>query len=100
VEIEKEKAAEAVVPDPEALEAELLKSRNDKESLLADYQCLKERLPVLEQQLQDRQNRLQEHKESIQRMTLIKAREAKVKYTSEIIYLFFQYSIYLFTFYY
>lgn len=80
MDVEKEKAAEAVVPDPEALEAELLKSREDKESLLTDYQCLKERLPVLEQQLKDRQNRLQEHKDTIQRMNAVKARETKVKY--------------------
>lgn len=80
MEEEKEKAAEAVVPDPEALEAEVLKSRSDKELLLADFQRLKERLPVLEQQLQDRQARLVEHKETLQRLTLVKAREAKIKY--------------------
>lgn len=78
--MEKEKAAEAVVSDPEALEEELRKSQEDKESMEADFTCLKSRLPVLEQQIQDRTLQLQEHKETHQRLEQVKARDAKIKY--------------------
>lgn len=79
VEEERDKAAEAVVPDPEALEAELLKSRSGRESLQEDFKRLQDRLPVLEQQLQERRMRVQEHKENSQRMVQVKTRETKVK---------------------
>ncbi len=77
--MEKEKAAEAVVPDPEALEAELGKSQQDKDNMEADFSCLKSRLPVLEQQIQDRKLQLQEHQETHQRLAQVKARESKTK---------------------
>ncbi len=79
VEAEKEKAAEAVVPDPEALEAELLKSHSDKETLISDFMCLKARLPVLEQLIQEKTVLLSEHKDMHQRLAQFKAREAKIK---------------------
>ena len=76
METEKEKAAE---PDPEALEAELQKSHTDKETLIAEYMCLKGRLPVLEQQIQEKSSLLLEHKDMHQRLAQFKAREAKIK---------------------
>lgn len=79
VEAEKEKAAEAVVPDPEALEAELVKSKSDKETMEADLLCLRSRLPTLEQQIGDRTDQLRDHRETHQLLIQVKAREAKVK---------------------
>lgn len=79
MEAEEEKAAEAVVPNPEALEAELQKSYSDKETLIADYVSLKARLPVLEQQIQEKTALLQEHKDMHQRLAQFKAREAKIR---------------------
>lgn len=79
VEVEKERAAEAVVPDPDALQAELSKSHSDKEKVEADFMCLKNRLPILEQQIQDRTMQLQEHKETHQRLAQVKTRESKIK---------------------
>ena len=79
MELEKEKAAEAVVPDPEALEAELIRSQQDKAHMEEDYACLKNRLPVLEQQIQDRTLQLQQHNETHQRIAQLKARELKIK---------------------
>jgi hypothetical protein len=79
VEAEKEKAAEAVVPNPEALEAELQKSYSDKETLIADCICLKARLPVLEKQIQEKSALLQEHKDMHLRLAEFKAREAKIR---------------------
>ena len=79
VEEKRDKAAEAVVPDPEALEADLIKSRTSKESLEEDFKFLKDRLPVLEQQLEERRTRVQEHKDNSQRMMLVKGRESKVR---------------------
>lgn len=80
VDSEKEKAAEAVVPDPEALEADLRRSQQDKENIEAEFTCLKSRLPVLEQQIQDRTLQLKEHKETHQRLAQVKARESKTKF--------------------
>lgn len=77
--MEKERAAEAVVPDPDALQAELSKSHSDKEKVEADFMCLKNRLPILEQQIQDRTMQLQEHKETHQRLAQVKTRESKIK---------------------
>lgn len=77
--MDKEKAAEAVVPDPEALEAEFRKSLEDKETIGADFMCLKNRLPILEQQIQDRTLQLQDHKETKQRLEQVKDRESKIK---------------------
>lgn len=45
----------------------------------ADFSCLKSRLPVLEQQIQDRKLQLQEHQETHQRLAQVKARESKTK---------------------
>jgi hypothetical protein len=45
----------------------------------ADFICLKSRLPVLEQQIQDRTNQLQEHQDTHQRIVQVKARETKLK---------------------
>jgi len=77
--LEREKAAEAVVPDPEELEAEQLKCQADKEMLETDIRNLKDRLPLLEQQIQDRRTQLQEHASMHQRLTQIKSREAQIK---------------------
>ena len=79
VEEKRDKAAEAVVPDPEALEENLLKSRTIKESQEEDFKFLKDRLPVLEMQLEERQTKVQEHKDNSQRMMSVKTREAKVR---------------------
>lgn len=79
MDLEKERAAEAVVPDPDALEAELLKSRNDKEVMEASLACLKSRLPILEQQMADRTAQLQERKETHQRLAQVKTRKNKIK---------------------
>lgn len=45
----------------------------------ADFSRLKNRLPVLEQQIQDRNLQLQEHKETHQRLDQVKTRESKTK---------------------
>lgn len=82
LEQEREKAAETVVPDPDALEADLLKSRDDKKSMDADLACLKSRLPILEQQIADRTAQLQERKETHQRLAQVKIRETTIKYGS------------------
>ncbi|EFX65706.1 hypothetical protein DAPPUDRAFT_264338 [Daphnia pulex] len=79
IEIEKERAEEEVVLDPEGLEAEFEKSKADKENIESDFTCLKSRLPVLEQQIQDRTMQLQEHQETHQRIVQVKARESKIK---------------------
>ncbi len=76
---EKEKAAEAVVEDPEALEAELLRSKDEKEAMETDFSSIKNRLPALEQQIQDRTLQFQEHKETQQRLEQVKSRESKLK---------------------
>lgn len=77
--MEKERAAEAVVPDPDELEATLSKSQSDKEKVEADFMCLKSRLPILEQQIQDRSMQLHEHKETHQRLAQVKTRESRIK---------------------
>lgn len=82
--MEKEKAAEAVVPDPEALQSELCRSQEDKMNIEADFSSLKSRLPVLEQQIQDRTLLLKEHKETHQRLAQVKARESKAKFVQNI----------------
>ncbi|XP_046640134.1 tropomyosin-like [Daphnia pulicaria] len=79
VDQEKEKATEAVVEDPEALEAELLASQDEKEAIETDFSSIKNRLPALEQQIQDRTLQFQEHKETHQRLAQVKARESKLK---------------------
>jgi hypothetical protein len=79
IEIEKERAEEEVVLDPEGLEAEFEKSKADKENIESDFTCLKSRLPVLEQQIQDRTMQLHEHQETHQRIVQVKARESKIK---------------------
>jgi len=76
---ERDKAAEAVVPDPEELEAEQRKCQADKEALEENLRSLKDRLPLLEQQIQERSTQLQEHTNMYQRLTQIKARESKIK---------------------
>lgn len=81
LETEKDRAAETVVPDPDALEAELTKSRNDKETMEANLASSKSRLPMLEQQIADRTAQLQERKETHQRLAQVKTRESKIKYT-------------------
>lgn len=75
-ESDRDKAAEAVVPDPEELEAEQSKCQIDKENLEVELRNLKDRLPLLEQ---DRKVQLEEHAEMLQRLTQIKLREAKIK---------------------
>ncbi len=77
--MEKERAAEAVVADPEALETELARSQYEKESMEANFSSVKNRLPTLEQQIQDRTLQLQERKETLQRLALVKTRESKTK---------------------
>ena len=79
VEAEKKKAAEAVIPNPEALESELKKSYGAKETLAADYVCLKARLPILEQQIQEKTTLLQELKIMHQRLAQFKVREAEIR---------------------
>ncbi len=46
----------------------------------ADFSRLKNRLPVLEQQIQDRKLQYQEHQETHQRLGQVKTRESKTKY--------------------
>lgn len=77
--MEKEKAAEAVVPDPEALEAELRKTSEDKETKEAVFKCLNSRIPVLEQQIQDRKLLLQDQKETQQPLEQLKEQISKIK---------------------
>ena len=47
--------------------------------LETDIRNLKDRLPLLEQQIQDRRTQLQEHASMHQRLTQIKSREAQIK---------------------
>nr|CAH0103174.1 unnamed protein product [Daphnia galeata] len=79
VEQEKERAAEAVVANPEGLKTELARSQYEKEAMEANFLSVASRLPHLDQQIQKRALQLQEGKETHQRLAHVKTRESKIK---------------------
>ena len=80
---ERDKAADAVVPDPEKLEQELVQSKSELLVQNEALASLNERLPVLEQQLQDRITQMQIRKDISQRFAELKSRENQIRYNVE-----------------
>jgi len=76
---EREKAAEAVVPDPEELEQELAQCNSELHLQNEALSVLKERLPPLEQQLQERIAKLQVLNDISQRITELKISESRIR---------------------
>lgn len=64
--------------DPESLLSELGSCQKEKDALHEEYINFKERLPVLEQQLQERTLQLEKHKEMMNQLTEFRARETQV----------------------
>ena len=80
LESERDKAAEAVVPDPEELEQELQQCKSELSIHNEALSSLKERLPVLEQQLQERISQLELLTDISQRITELKNRESNIRW--------------------